>query len=81
MSDDLKPLLLEVLKTVNAIKDDHEKRFDQMEEQLTELVSEQKQIKELLGVVRLKEIGHRPQSTTVPAVAGLIRANSSRIMA
>ena len=60
-SDDLKPLLLEVLRTVQTIKADHEKRFDRLEERFDringrldrmvgrsgELTSEQTLIKEI----------------------------------
>ncbi|MEI8395830.1 MAG: hypothetical protein WCF85_13905 [Rhodospirillaceae bacterium] len=61
--DDLKPLLLQLIKTVNEIKQEHGsilaehgkilaehgKRFDQIDEQL-------RQVKEMVGIVRLREV-------------------------
>ena len=85
-SEELKGLLLEVLKTVQEIKQDHGARLDRIEtrldriekdhgarldrietrldqnqadhtERLDRIESEQRQIKEMIGVVRLREIG------------------------
>jgi len=55
--EDLKSLLLEVLLTVRSIKDDHEKRFDELDRRLAKVIAEHQEIKELLGEIGLREMG------------------------